>query len=339
MRFTFGIAIFLLAYFTADQGAVLGEESEFLSRDDGQVVEISEDGMPVLVYQLQEKSLDGQWSRAGYVHPLYDLGGNVFTEDFPDDHKHHRGIFWAWHHLSVGDLVLGDPWLCKEFVRQCIETTMGGIEVGGEDCMRIDLVTLWKSPRLKDPMGDMLPVVKERTRIIVHPRTTQQRLMDFDISLTAMLSDVRIGGSDDVKGYGGFSPRIKLNSKEVFRFLGGEVQPQKLAVQGGPWVDISNENRGLTIMSHPENPVATQESTKSDSGSNQTQASNEADQQSPRWILRRKRSMQNVAYPGRKPVLLSTDTATRLRYRLVVHDGKLTPKSLQAIYDRFANGK
>lgn len=338
MRFQKFFAFVALVTFLS-QGMSRGEENSLSSSDDGQSVSVFENGMPVLVYQLQEKSLDGQWSRSGYVHPLSDLDGDVFTEDFPDDHKHHRGVFWAWHHLSVGDLVLGDPWLCKDFVRQCIKSTTTSLKVGGEDCMLIDLVTLWQSPRLKDPMGEMLPVVKELARIIVHPRTAQQRLIDFDISLTAMLGDVRIGGSDDVKGYGGFSPRIKLNSMQVFRFLGGEVEPDKLAVQGGPWVDISDKNRGLTIMSHPENPVANQESTETDIGSKQNQASDQADLPSTRWILRRKRSMQNAVYPGRKPVLLSTDTPTRLRYRLVVHDGGLNPKRLQGIYESFANGK
>ena len=87
-----------------------GDEIQFGSYDDASTVRIVEDGTPVLVYQQQEKSLDGKWPRAGYVHPMYDLNGEVFSEDFPQDHRHHRGVFWAWHHLSVGDLSLGDPW-------------------------------------------------------------------------------------------------------------------------------------------------------------------------------------------------------------------------------------
>ena len=310
--------------------------SDLFSEDDGQTIKISEDGNPVLVYQIERTSLDGKWPREGYVHPLFDLNGEVMTEDFPDDHKHHRGVFWAWHHLSVGELTLGDPWLCKDFVRQCVQSTQRVIQVSGEDCIGIELETLWKSPLLKDLNGEMLPVVEERARIIIHPKTARQRLIDFDISLTAMLRDVRIGGSDDVKGYGGFSPRIKLNSKQVFRFESGEVEPTKLAIQGGPWVDISDQKRGLAIMTHPENPVAHRSSQTPETVANESETAGQDDQQSRLWILRRKRSMQNAVYPGRTPVPLSEDNATRLRYRLVVHDGQMAAERLQAIYDEFA---
>jgi hypothetical protein len=339
MRSIFLIGMFLLACVAIDSGRLHAEESDLWSRDDGKIVEISEDGVPVLVYQIQENSLDGDWPRAGYVHPLYDLDGKVFTEDFPEDHRHHRGVFWAWHHFSVGDLILGDPWLCKDFVRQCTQTKTGAVQSRGEECIGIDLVTLWKSPLLKDLNGDMLPVVKEETHVVVHRRTEHQRFVDFDISLIAMLKDVHIGGSDDVKGYGGFSPRIQLNSKQVFRFGSGEVEPTKTAVQGGPWVDISDEKRGLAIMSHPENTVANRGAGKAESGNDETGVHESAEPSSPWWILRRKRSMQNVVYPGRKPVLLSTKNPTRLRYRLVIHDGKLSPASLQEMYKHYAGEK
>lgn len=335
MRLILGLSTLLLVGFIVDSGCLHGEDSDLWARSDGEVVEISEDGVPVLTYQLQEKSLDGAWSRAGYVHPLYDLAGNVFTEDFPEDHRHHRGVFWAWHQFSVGELTLGDPWLCKDFVRQCVQSTTGAQQCGDELCIGIDLVTLWKSPLLKDLNSEMLPLVKEETRILVHRKTGQRRFVDFDISLTAMLSNVRIGGSDDVKGYGGFSPRIELNSKQVFRFGSGEVEPKKTALQGGPWVDISDEKRGLAVMSHPENPVA-KLSTDSGSGQKTDDAVEAAGLPATWWILRRKRSMQNVVYPGRDPVPLSTKTPTRLRYRLVIHDGKLSPASLQEIYASYA---
>ena len=53
----------------------------------------------ILFYQRKPKSHHGKFQRANYIHPLYDLEGNVLTEDFPSDHRHHRGIFWAWHQV------------------------------------------------------------------------------------------------------------------------------------------------------------------------------------------------------------------------------------------------
>ena len=339
LRSTLWTGTFLLACIVSDLGRLHAVESDLRSRGDGKVVEISEDGVPVLVYQIQENSLDGAWPRAGYVHPLYDLDGKVFTEDFPEDHRHHRGVFWAWHHLSVGDLILGDPWLCKDFVRECTQTTTGAVQRDGQECVGIELVTLWKSPLLKNLNGEMLPVVKEETHIVVHRKTEHVRSVDFDISLLAMLQNVRLGGSDDAKGYGGFSPRIKLNSKQVFRFGSGEVEPTRTALQGGAWVDISDAQRGLTIMSHPGNPVVNRGAGKTDSGNEKHKLGDSVERSSPLWILRRKNSMQNVAYPGRKPVSLSAKTPMRLRYRLVIHDGTVDPARLQGIYKRYAGEK
>lgn len=54
---------------------------------------VYEAGRPVLSYQRAPKSQQGRFERAAYVHPLYDLDGNVLTEDFPADHLHHRGVF------------------------------------------------------------------------------------------------------------------------------------------------------------------------------------------------------------------------------------------------------
>lgn len=58
---------------------------------------VKEDGKRVLFYQAKTKSKDGQYPRANYIHPLYGPGGFELTEDFPEDHLHHRDIFWAWH--------------------------------------------------------------------------------------------------------------------------------------------------------------------------------------------------------------------------------------------------
>ncbi|MFW6125426.1 MAG: DUF6807 family protein, partial [Pirellulales bacterium] len=33
--------------------------------------------------------------RACYIHPVRGLHGEVLTDDFPEDHYHHHGIFWT----------------------------------------------------------------------------------------------------------------------------------------------------------------------------------------------------------------------------------------------------
>ena len=69
-------------------------------------------------YQRMPKSLDGKYARNNYIHPLYGLDGAVLTEDFPEDHLYHRGIFWSWHQVYINGQRMGDPWLLENFIQK-----------------------------------------------------------------------------------------------------------------------------------------------------------------------------------------------------------------------------
>jgi Family of unknown function (DUF6807) len=280
--------------------------------------QISEEGVlvqeadqKVLFYQKQPKAENGRYMRANYVHPLYDLKGEVLTEDFPADHRHHRGIFWAWHQLWLGDQQLGDAWTTQDFLAkvQTVEV------IQPEDPLKLRLLTKvnWTSNRLKDDKGEAIPVVEERATITVHARKPAFRLVDFEIQLKALKPGVKLGGSDDEKGYGGFSARVKLSPETRLRGTHGPVEPQTGAVKAGPWMDFSTPQTGVAILDHPANPGYPQP-----------------------WILRGQRSMQNSAYPGREPVAVSQAKPLLLKYRLVIHDGSLDQTALDALQQAWA---
>ncbi|MBC8291144.1 MAG: PmoA family protein [Planctomycetes bacterium] len=168
---------------------------------------VLDSGKKVLFFQQKPKSLDGQYERAGYVHPLWDLDGEVLTEDFPDDHKHHRGIFWTWHQLTVGGKRVGDPWICKDFLSS-VRAVKPVLRDDGT--ARLEVLSHWKSPLWEDENGIQKTIAVEKTGIVIHPVRDCARAIDFAISLHAVEKDVRIGGSEDVKGYGGFCTRLKL---------------------------------------------------------------------------------------------------------------------------------
>ena len=70
---------------------------------------------PLLVYNHGVQSKTGvpaDRNRSTYIHPLYGLDGEVLTDDFPRDHYHHRGLFWAWPHVKIGGREL-DLWMLK----------------------------------------------------------------------------------------------------------------------------------------------------------------------------------------------------------------------------------
>jgi hypothetical protein len=163
-------------------------------------------------------------------------------------------------------------------------------------------------------------LVEEKTLIRITSQPDKPRTVDFTIQLRALHKDMRIGGSENDKGYGGFSTRIRL--PDGIRFVGttADVTPERTPVAAGPALDLpgrfgrDDKLSGLAILCHPSMPGFPQP-----------------------WILRSKSSMQNVAYPGREAVALPTDGELTLRYRLVVHRGAAAPGDLQRWQKEYAD--
>jgi len=283
----------------------------FTTIKSGEGIEILENHKKVLFYQVRPKSVDGKYERAGFVHPLYSFNENSITEDMPEDHPYHRGIFWAWHQIIWKNKQIADGWMSQniswEPSKIAVQRKKKSITLQSE--------MLWKSV-LDDNRST--PVVRENTKITVHQSTSQYRIIDFDIQLFALKDSLEIGGSDDEKGYGGFCLRLKL--PEDISFVSGdtELTPLETAVRAGPWMDFTgsfdgedSRKIGIAVFCNNSNPGRLTE-----------------------WILRKKGSMQNVAYPGRTPVALSK-SGLRLRYRLVIHDTTIERSDLENLYQEY----
>ena len=80
----------------------------------------------------------------------------------------------------------------------------------------------------------------------------------------------------------------------------GPVKSQNTAVVAGDWMDFSGtfgrSKSNVAILVHPSHPGRPR-----------------------KWILRNASSAQNLAYPGREPILISTTKPLVLRYRLALH--------------------
>ncbi len=272
---------------------------------------ITEGKAKVMFYQRQHKSLNGKYSRADYIHPLYGLDGEVLTEDFPADHPHHRGIFWAWHQVWIGEKRLGDSWAATDSSWDVYDAE---IFESDSRSRALKVHVNWKSPLWTDANGKQKAFVKEVTTIRIHRASDDIRKVDFQISLLALEDDVRIGGSEDDKGYGGFTTRIKLPDGLSFTGTNGPVEPKRVSVEAGPWLDFSGtfhkDGRvsGLAILCHKSSPGYPQQ-----------------------WILRRKGSAQNPVHPGRNPILLSREKPLILRYRLIIHRGNVNHVNLDKL--------
>jgi len=276
---------------------------------------IKEDEENVLFYQAKTKSIDGEYARANYIHPLFNVDGYELTEDFPKDHLHHRGIFWTWHQVTIGNEHIGDAWECKDFVWDVSDIIVSG---KSKKSIMLHAKTNWKSKLWKNYNGDLKPFVEENAMILVHAREDNHRVIDFEISLLALEDKLKIGGSDDHKGYGGFSVRMKMPKHIMFKSNDGEVAPKTEQISAGSWMDVSGTlasdegHGGIVMMCHPDNPMYPE-----------------------KWILRKKGSMQNPVYPGQHPVSISTITPTVLKYRLVVYTGKVSNTDIERIFADF----
>jgi hypothetical protein len=227
------------------------------------------------------------------------LDGEPLTEDFPADHLHHRGIFWAWHQVLVDDKPLGDPWVCERFHWDLVKAEPKELDSGGQ----LKLAVNWSSDDYTDATGKRIPVVREEATITVHRRTPAYRLLDISYTLHPLVEHVSIGGSDDPKGYGGFSVRMKLRKPMEFLTSQGAVEPTTNSISSGTWVDVRGPiGRDGSLAGIPQS-----------------------------WILRRSNSMQNAAYPGRHPVMLSAEKPIQFHYRLVIHSGKVDRATLDAL--------
>ena len=273
-------------------------------------IELFENGHPVYFYQHQPKSADGSYICNNYIHPLFSLDGDTLTQEFPEDHPYHRGIFWAWHQIYIEDQKIGDGWVMENLSEE-----VKGIHSEIEDKLaRLDLDVEWKSTVFKNEKA----FIQEHTMILVYPEKAGIRMIDFEIKLSGLVPGISIGGSDDEKGYGGFCIRMKLPHDLVFTSANGPVEPQTLQIRAGTWMDFSgsfgknNKISGISILSHPNlmnYPVT--------------------------WILRRETAMQNIVFPGRRRVALPVGTPLILRYRVIVHKGDVKDADVEKLQEEY----
>lgn len=281
----------------------------FETRKTVEGIEILENGKKVLFYQVKPQSVDGKYERSGYVHPLYSLNETVLTEDMPADHLYHRGIFWAWHQIILNNKSIADGWISDR-----ISWKPGKLKVKKSDeelIIRSELI--WNAELEEDKPT---AIVKEKTKITVFKATPQYRLLDFEINLFALKDNLKIGGSDDHKGYGGFSLRLKLPGDITFVSDNKIVIPTEEAVLAGPWMDFKGSfDSEIAVKSGIAVFI---------SGTGRTHP----------WILRKAKSMQNVPFPGRTPVELSK-RGLRLKYRVLIHNAELSNEEIEELYQQY----
>lgn len=254
---------------------------------------VMEDKVEVMFFQRNENDSIPALARNNYFHPVYDLNGQVITEDFPEDHPHHRGIFWAWHELVVHDEKIADQWAIDNF-----KETITNIQFqqGDENQGYFNYQSVWYANE-----SEPVKLMQENTYVTIYPSSRDFRRIDFEIGLRALTYGLQLGGEQKKKGYSGFSFRMKTDNETEFRDKNGIIKPRTTGIDAGNYIDITNENMnfGVTIIAWPGNPEPYS------------------------WILRQKESMQNCAWPGNVLVDIPVDKQIVLRYSVFIHNGNI----------------
>ena len=217
--------------------------------------ELSEGGKPVLRYNYQTndpgevlakvKPDDRKYTRArsDYIHPLYGLEGQELTRDWPLEHPHHRGIYWAWPEVDYrgerGDLHA----LQRVFSRP----TGNCIVKDGPVCAVIDAENLWR-------WEDQEPIVLERTLIRAWRAGSSGRYIDLEFHFTALKEDVALARRGTT-AYGGLNIRLAPVQEQEITFHTDPVGTQPR----GAWAALSGVfgsgmKASLAVLQSPTNP-------------------------------------------------------------------------------------
>ncbi|MCF6286062.1 MAG: PmoA family protein [Candidatus Hydrogenedentes bacterium] len=277
-------------------------QAEFNVDDDGTSLSISENGKPVLAYHHgwvdPPEGVDAHFRRTGYVHPLYGLDGEVLTQDFPDDHYHHRGVFWGWPNTT---------WKGKQVSTWSLKGARQSPVSCAKPTFTNDTVTFsGENHWILDEAPDH-PIASERYRVVVHAATDISRAIDFTITIKN-ISDAPItmlGATTDQKGYGGFNLRPDKTRKPMHFTSAMGPHTEDAFDIASPWVDLSypmapgSENlSGAAIFQHPANPGYPHE-----------------------WWIIRHYAFLGHSWPGNTPYEIKPGDEVTLRYRLYTHRG------------------
>ncbi|MEN6560242.1 MAG: DUF6807 family protein [Acidobacteriota bacterium] len=274
-------------------------------------------GRRVLTYVYGDKlapGIDPRYVRSGYIHPLYSLDGQVLTEDFPRDHFHHHGLFWAWPKVEVrgartSSWEPAQPSLRQRFVKW-VERSVAG------DGARLVVQNTWK-------LGETEDVAEETVTIIVHGATRYGRAIDVEIALRPVGGPIVLRGApEDNKGYSGLCFRgraIEGLDAPIFKGAAMTTDQGPLAADstGQPfrWADLSAPgDRGIAIFVSPRHPGFPLP-----------------------WLVRNSYAgILNPCWPGLTGTSLAADVPVCLRYRVYVHRGDARSGRVAEAYAAYA---
>jgi len=266
-----------------------------------------EGNKPVFVYNygvLLKDGVPADRARSSYVHPLYGMDGEVLTDDFPRDHYHHRGLFWAWPHVKVGGKEY-DAWMVKgaesKFDRWLKRSA-------GKDKAVLQVQNYW--------VADGQRIMKEVVTLTAHPAEKDSRALDLECVWTPLEQPITLAGAEG-KSYGGLTLRFAPRTNTVITTPLG-VDGKDLPMTRLAWADLTATYTGVPqpsgaaifiSRSHPGFP--------------------------PMWLTRHY-GVLCVGWPGVDAQTFPAGKPIHCKYRVWVHRNQLSKEQLASEYEKYA---
>lgn len=280
------------------------------------------EGRPLLAYRYTVKAppegIDPLYGRAGYIHPLYTLSGEVLTRIQPPDHYHHYGIWNPWTRVEYGNKVY-DLWNLKDGQGTVRFNAFDGIEAGP---VAAGFKAGHEHVIFEEGSGERC-IIREQWHVRTFPAGSGYYLCDITSVLTVpgervTLKEYRYGGL----GFRATEQWTNKNSEVITS--GGKERPDadgsaaRWAIVSG---ELGNGRGGILFMSHPGNynhPEPVRIWPVNGNRGRGDQFFNFSPTKNKDWVL----------MPG---------TPYTLKYRLLVFDGEFTATEAEKVWQAFAN--
>ena len=239
-------------------------------------VTLSAFGKTALVYRTEKTELPKDrpdlkpiFQRGGYIHPVLSPGGLQVTDDYPSNHKHHHGLWFAWTHTEFEGRKpdfwnMGDGKGTVEF-RSLDQSWSGTVHAGFISQHRqMDLTEKGADGTPLKPKTALLETWNVKLYAIGHEAKQPYFLFDMEITDTCAHGPVKL----PKYRYGGLGVRGNWawNGADKLNFLNSTGTTDRSKGDNnetvGTWAHLGGRVdgtlTGLAILGHPANANAPQ---------------------------------------------------------------------------------
>ena len=239
-----------------------------------------------------------------YIHPLLGVDGQAcLTEDSPWHHPWQHGIQTGFHGVNGCDFWF-DPGQKAKAVIGTIEPARP--EIVNEDPPEWSIDACWRHEDGSELLAE--------TQAWILQEAGDELFLDLTWTITAVPDVVIEQGA-----YGGFFVRMPFRADREARVISSTgLEDDATEQQAAAWVDLQmpvnrgNTRGGIALFDHPGN-----------SG------------HPAHWRVDGQRGINPApCIPGE--IKMAAGDALRFQYRLVLHDGSLTPEAISKLWDAYA---